>query len=89
MMTDWKNIILIGIKSAQILKKIDHESVYNKKFLKTKIKSCDDEDADFRVKETPKVSFDGTFLAVIMIDSTFKKDKNYFLHVLSGRMQTH
>ena len=49
--TYWKNIILFGIKSALILKK-DFESkpVYNKTFLKIKIKSYSDETTDFLYK---------------------------------------
>ena len=51
MTTYQKNIILIGIKSALIYKKeFDSETVYNKEFLKTKIKSHGDEVIDFYEK---------------------------------------
>ena len=36
MVTYWKNIIVFGTDSALILKKIDSEPVYNKKFWKPK-----------------------------------------------------
>ena len=48
MMAYWRNMILFGIKSLLILKKVfDNEPVYNKKSLKTKIKSYNDEATDF------------------------------------------
>ena len=72
--------------STDIKKKIDSKSVYNKTFLKTKIKSSGDEATDFRVKETAKVGSDCTCLVVITIDSAFKKDKKYYLQVLSKSM---
>ena len=78
--TIWDNV------STDIKKEFDSESLYDKKFLKTKIKSYCDEATDFRVKETPKVGSDCTSLVVITIDSAFKKDKNYYLQVLFKRM---
>ena len=42
-----KNIILFGLNSVLIQKKIDSKPVYNKEFLKTKIKSHGDEVTDF------------------------------------------
>ena len=48
MMTYWKKIILFGIKSALISKKeTESKSVYNKCFLKTKVKSHGNEITDF------------------------------------------
>ena len=41
--------------SADIKKEFDSESVYNKIFLKNKIKSYGDEVTDFYDKEIPKV----------------------------------
>ena len=80
-MTYWKNIILIGIKSAliYIYKKIDSEPVYNKEFLKTKIKSCDE---DFYNKKIPKVDSNHTCLTIISLDSALKKDENYYPQLL-------
>ena len=47
--------------------------VYNKNFLKTKIKSYDDEVTDFYDKNIPKVDSNQTCLAVISLDSALKK----------------
>ena len=41
--------------SADIKREFDSEPVYNKKFLKTKIKSHGDEVTDFYDKQTPNV----------------------------------
>ena len=49
--------------------------VYNKNFLKTKIKSYDDEVTDFYDKNIPKVDSNQTCLAVISLDSALKKKK--------------
>ena len=53
---------------------IKKEFVYNKAFLKTKIKSYSDE-------ATGKVGCNHTWLAVITIDSAFEKEENYFSQV--------
>ena len=55
--------------------------MYNKEFLKTKIKSHGDEITDFSDKEIPKVDSDHTCLAVISLDSALKKDDNYYAQV--------
>ena len=82
MMTYWKNIILFRIKSALLLKKkFDSKPVYDKTFLRTKIKSYVDEATDFHDKEIPKAASNHTCLAVITIDSVLKKEGNYFLQV--------
>ena len=52
--------------------------MYNKEFLKTKIKSHGDEITDFSDKEIPKVDSNHTCLAVISLDSALKKDDNYY-----------
>ena len=49
--------------------------------MKTKIKSYSDKATDFHDKEIPKASSDYTCLAVINVDSTLKKDENYYLQV--------
>ena len=67
--------------SADIEKEFDSEPVYNKKLLKTKIKSYSDEAADFHNKEIPKAGSDCTCLAVITIDSVLKKDENHYVQV--------
>ena len=70
-----------GKVSAVIKKELDSESVYSKKLLKTKIKPHGDEVTDFNGIEIPKVASDHTCLAVISLDSTLKKDENYYPHV--------
>ena len=50
-----------------------------KKFFKINMKCYGDEAPDYHDKEIPKVSFDYTCLAVINVDSTLKKDENYYL----------
>ena len=74
------NIIWDKVRS-NIKKKIDSEPVYNKNYLKTKIKFCGDETTDFHDKEIPKVNSNLPFLAVISLDSALNKDGNYYLHV--------
>ena len=56
-----------------IKKKLDCEPIYNKKFLKTKISCYGDETTDFQDKEVPKVDSNYTCLALILLDSIFKK----------------
>ena len=52
-------------------KEFDSEPVYNKGFLKTKIKFDGDEVTDFYDQKIPKVGSNHTFLAVISLDSAF------------------
>ena len=59
---------------VDIKKEFDSESVYNKKFLKTKIKSHGDDVTDFYDKKTPKVDSNYICLAVISLDSALKRD---------------
>ena len=71
-------IILFRIKSVLILKKeFDNQPVYNKFFLKTKIKSSGYEIIDFFDKEIPKGDSNHTCLTIISLDSSLKKDENY------------
>ena len=81
MITYWKNIILFGIKSFLLLKKIDRKSVCNKNFLKTKEKSCGGEATDFYDKEIPKLGSNRTCLAGINLDSALKNDENNYPQV--------
>ena len=71
--TIWDKVI------ADIIKEFDIKPVYNKEFLKTKIKSNGDEVIDFYDLKIPKMNSNYTCLAVISLDSTLKKDKNYYL----------
>ena len=57
--------------------------MYNKKILKTKIKSYGDEATDFHDKEIPKAGSNHTSLAKTTIDSVHKKDENYCLQLFS------
>ena len=70
--TIWDKVI------ADIKKEFDSEPVYNKEFLKTKIKN---EVTDFYDKKIPKVDSNHTCLAVISLDSALKKDDNYYAQV--------
>ena len=67
--------------SANIKKELDSEPVYNKRYLKTKIKSHGDEVRDFYDKEIPEVDSNHTCLAVISSDSALKKSGNYYPQV--------
>ena len=62
-------------------KTFDSEPIYNKKFLRTKIKSYGDGAIDFHDKEMPRVDPNYTCLAVILIDFVLKKYKNFYLQV--------
>ena len=67
--------------NADIKKEFDSKPVYNKNFSKTKIKSYGDEVTDFYDKQIPKMDSNYNCLAVISLDSTPKKDENYYLQV--------
>ena len=64
--------------SANMKKEFDSEPVYNKEFLKTKIKSHGDVITDFYDKEIPKLDSNHTCLAVISLESALKTDDNYY-----------
>ena len=55
---------------ADIKKEFDSEPVYNKEFLKTKIKSHVDEVTEIYEKEIPKVDSNQTSSAVISLNSS-------------------
>ena len=57
--------------------------MYNKKFLKTKIKSHSDEATDFRARKIPNAGSNYIFWSEILIDSVLKKAENYYLLVFS------
>ena len=56
----------------------DSETVYNKKFLKSKVISHGDEFTNFYDNEIPKVDSNHTSLALISMDSALNKDGNYY-----------
>ena len=66
---------------AEIKKEFDSEPVYNKNFLKAKVKSYGDDVKDFYDKEIPKVDSNYTCLEVIRLDSALKNDENYYPQV--------
>ena len=68
--------------NSYIRKEFDSKPVYNKKFLKTKIKSYGDEVTDFHDKEISKVGYDHTCLTVINGDSALWKNKEYYPKVI-------
>ena len=66
-------------KSQYIIKKeFDSKHVYNKKFLKTKIKSYNEKiNTNVHNNEILKEGSHCICLLVILIDSVYRKDKNY------------
>ena len=76
-----KDSIILGRFSANIKKKIDSEPVYNKTFLKTKIKSEGDGVTDLYDKGIPKMDSNHTYLAIISFDSALNKDKKCYLQM--------
>ena len=66
---------------ADMKEELDSKLVQNKDFLKTKIKSHGDKVTDFYDKKFPKVDSNHTCLAVISLDSSLKKDENYYPQV--------
>ena len=67
--------------SSDIKEEFNSEPVYNKTFLKIKIKFYGGAATYFHDKEIPKASSDYTCLAVITIDSALKRDDNYYPQV--------
>ena len=65
--------------SADIKKEFDRKPVYNKQFLKTKIKSYHDEVTDVCDKKRAKKDSSHTCSAVMSLDSVFKKDGNNYM----------
>ena len=64
--------------NANVKEEFDSEPVYNKNFLKTKIKSFGHEVIDFYNKETAKVDSNYTCLAVTSLHSTLIKGRKYY-----------
>ena len=67
--------------NSDMNKEFDSEPVYNKNYLKTKIKSHGNEVTSFYDTEIPKLDSNHTCLAVINLDSALKKDDNYYPQV--------
>ena len=68
--------------SADIKRELDSQPAFNKEYLKTKIKSNGHKVTDFHDKKISMVNFSYTCLAVISLDSAFKKNENYYTQVL-------
>ena len=72
----WKKV------SNIIRKEFDSKPVYNEKYIKTKIKSCNEKiNTNFHNNEIPKEGSQCICLSVILIDSVYKKDKNCYPQV--------
>ena len=69
------NKVISGIKKSLIV------SLSTKKSFKAEIKSHSDEFKDIYDKEIPKVDTNHTCLAVTSLDSSLKKDENYYRNV--------
>ena len=69
------NTICIKV-SAEIKKEFDSEPVYNKEFLKTKIKPHGDQVTGFYDKGIQNMDSNHTCLAVISLDPALKKNDN-------------
>ena len=69
--------------SGDIKKELDSERVYNKEFLKAKIKVYGDDVTDFYDKEIPKIDSNHTCLAVISLGSALQTDDNYYPRMFS------
>ena len=70
-------------KVKNILKKeFVSEPVYNEKYLKTKVKSYNENtNTNFHDNKIPKEGSEFICLSVILIDSVFKTGKNYYAQV--------
>ena len=69
--------------SNSIRKKFNTEAVHNKKYLKTKIKSYKGKiNTTFYNNKIPKEGSQCICLLVILIDSVYRKDKNYYPQAL-------
>ena len=73
----------IVVSNKNILKKeFVSEPVYNEKYLKTKVKSYNENtNTNFHDNKIPKEGSEFICLSVILIDSVFKTGKNYYAQV--------
>ena len=76
-----KNYTISEKVSAEIKKEFDSQPVYNKIFLKIKVKFHVDEVTDFYDKGIPDVGSNHTCLTVMSLDSALNKDGNYYPQV--------
>ena len=72
----------MGKVSKSIKKAFDTEPVYNKKYLKARIKSYNAKiNTNFHNNKISKEGFQCICLSVILIDSVFRTGNNYYLQV--------
>ena len=79
--------IEIWEKVKNILKK-ELNKVYNEKYLKAKIKFCDEKITNFHNNKIPKEDSQYIFLSVILIDSVLRTGKNYYPQVYLEEFKT-
>ena len=75
-------------KVCNTIKKVfDKEPVYNEKYLRTKIKSCEGKiSTNFHEDKIPKEVSQYICLTVTLIDSVLRTGKNYYSEVFLRRM---
>ena len=74
------NEILEKVKNS-IKREFDSKPVYNEKYLKTKIKSYNGKiNTNFHNNKVPREGSQFICLSVILINSFFRTDKNYYLN---------
>ena len=79
--------IEIWEKVKNILKK-ELNKVYNEKYLKAKIKFCDEKITNFHNNKIPKEDSQYIFLSVILIDSVLRTGENYYRQVYLEEFKT-
>ena len=79
--------IEIWEKVKNILKK-ELNKVYNEKYLKAKIKFCDEKITNFHNNKIPKEDSQYIFLSVILIDSVLRTGENYYPQVYLEEFET-
>ena len=79
--------IEIWEKVKNIFKK-ELNKVYNEKYLKAKIKFCDEKITNFHNNKIPKEDSQYIFLSVILIDSVLRTGKNYYPQVYLEEFKT-
>ena len=62
-------------------KEFYYEPIYNKNFLKTKIRCYGDDATDFHIRKMHEAGSNHICFSVISIDSVPKKDENYYLKI--------
>ena len=74
--------------SKLIKRGFDSESVYNQKYLKTKIKSCTGKtNTNFHNDKMPKEGSQCICVSVILIESVSEMGKKYYFQVLLEKCQ--